>query len=154
MTMDSETPNNPTLARLEDQIAWYDRRSSSNESRFKWLKGVTIVSALFIPVLSQAKFGEPYVVPALGIIIAIAEGLQQLNQFQANWISYRSTCEALRHEKYLYLGQAGPYASVDKPIPVLAERVEGLISQENAKWISSQDQREKKPPSGQPTVKS
>jgi hypothetical protein len=76
----------------------------------------------------------------LGLVILIVEGLQQLNQYQTNWISYRSTCEALKHEKYLFLAAAGPYAKVDDPLPLLAERIEGLISQENAKWISTQQQ--------------
>jgi Protein of unknown function (DUF4231) len=70
----------------------------------------------------------------------IVEGLQQLNQYHANWISYRSTCEALKHEKYLFLAAAGPYAKVDDPLPLLADRIEGLISQEHAKWISAQQQ--------------
>jgi hypothetical protein len=44
----------------------------------------------------------------LGLVVLIVEGLQQLNQCQNNWIGYRSTCQALRHEKYLFLGNAGP----------------------------------------------
>lgn len=133
----------PTLDRLEDQIQWYDRKSRSNQSWYKWLKGVTIVAALFIPLLSTSAWGGRYAA-ALGIAIAIAEGLQQLNQFQANWIAYRSTCEDLKHEKYLYLGQAGPYASSERPLALLAERVEGLVSQEHAKWVTSQEQSTKK----------
>jgi hypothetical protein len=49
----------------------------------------------------------------------------------------------LKHEKYLYLAQAGPYAGADKPVVVLAERTESLISQEHAKWVSLQDQSRK-----------
>jgi hypothetical protein len=68
-----------------------------------------------------------------------------LNQFQASWIAYRSTCEALKHEKFLYLAQAGPYESNEKAIALLAERIEGLVSQEHAKWVSAQREAEKKP---------
>lgn len=71
---------------------------------YKWLKSVTILSALFVPVLSTVEWGRPYAA-GLGIAIAAAEGLQQMNQFQATWIAYRSTCESLKHEKYLYLGR-------------------------------------------------
>ncbi len=69
--------------------------------------------------------------------------MQQLNQYQQNWIAYRSTCEALKHEKYLYLAEAGPYGNAEnreKRIAVLADRIEGLISQEHAKWVSAQEQ--------------
>jgi hypothetical protein len=73
----------------------------------------------------------------------VLEGLLHLNQYQQNWIAYRSTCEELKHEKYVYLAQAPPYASVDKPHALLAERVESLVSQEHAKWASVQQQETK-----------
>jgi hypothetical protein len=55
-------------------------------------------------------------------------------------MAYRSTCEALKHERYLYLAKAGPYAAATEPRVLLAERVEGLVSQEHAKWASTQQQ--------------
>ena len=134
---------NETINRLEDQILWYDRKSGSNQRWFKWLKAVTLLSGVLVPVLSSAPWGRLYA-GALGVVIVIAEGLQQLNQYQTNLIAYRSTCEALKHEKYLYLAQAGPYATSEKPLSLLAERVEGLVSQENSKWVSSQEQSAKK----------
>ena len=53
---------------------------------------------------------------------------------------YRSTAEALKHERYLYLAAAGPYGGDDR-VRVLAERVEGLVSQEHAKWTESRRSR-------------
>ena len=135
--------SNPTLNRLDDQIDWYDKKSGANQRRYKWLKAITMVSAALVPVFSIQEWGRPYAA-ALGILIVLSEGLQQLNQYQANWIAYRSTCESLKHEKYLYLAQAGPYASLDKPLPLLAERIEGLVSQEHAKWVSAQQETGKK----------
>jgi hypothetical protein len=144
---------NSTIDRLEDQIRWYDRKSAYSQVWFKWLKGLTLISGVLVPVFSSVTWGRFYA-GALGIVIVIAEGLQQLNQYHANWIAYRSTCESLKHEKYLYFAQAGPYAASAKPLSLLAERVEGLVSQEHAKWVSSQEQmdktanaeRESKPP--------
>jgi hypothetical protein len=90
-----------------------------------------------IPLLFGLPVTTPnWVLGALGAAIAIIEGLQQLNQHHANWISYRSTCEALKHEKYLYLGKAGPYATASDAHALLAEKVEALVSQEHAKWAS------------------
>jgi hypothetical protein len=135
--------SNPTLDRLDNQIDWYDKKSGASQRTYKWLKAVTMVSAALVPVLSVQEWGRPYSA-ALGIIIVLSEGFQQLNQYQANWIAYRSTCEALKHEKYLYLAHAGPYASSDTPLPLLAERIEGLVSQEHAKWVSAQQETGKK----------
>jgi len=136
-------PNNPTIERLEDQISWYDRTSGTNKRWYKWLKGVTMVSGVFVPVAAAVEWGRPFAA-GLGVVIVIAEGMQQLNQYQTNWISYRSTSESLKHEKYLFLAGSGPYAASEKPLALLAERVEGLVSQEHAKWVSSQEQTPKK----------
>ena len=126
---------NFTIKRLEDQISYYDGKSVSNQKRFKFLKILEIASAAIVPF--AAGFSAPaYVTGAFGILIVITEGLQQLNQYQQNWIRFRSTCEALREEKYLYHGGAGPYANHANPIPLLAERIERLISQEHMRWVS------------------
>ena len=71
------------------------------------------------------------------------EGLLQLNQYHQNWISYRSTCETLKHEKYLYLANAGPYAAATSAHTLLAERIESLVSQEHAKWAAGQEETTK-----------
>jgi hypothetical protein len=71
--------------------------------------------------------------------------VQQLYQWQTNWVLYRSAAEALKHEKVLFLSSAGPYATVDRP-RLLAERSEGLISQEHAKWTQGREQADQRRP--------
>ena len=73
-----------------------------------------------------------------GALIVVVEGLQQLQQYQQNWTAYRSTCERLKHEKFLYLARAGPYVMASNRDSLLAARVEGLVSQEHAAWVSHQ----------------
>jgi Protein of unknown function (DUF4231) len=70
----------------------------------------------------------------------VLEGLLHLNQYQQNWTTYRSTCEALKHEKYVYLANAGPYANAAAAHALLAERIESTVSQEHAQWSSIQQQ--------------
>jgi Protein of unknown function (DUF4231) len=131
----------PTMERLEDQIGWYDRKSNSNQRTFKWMKVVEILAAALVPLF--AGFKLPWFAGGSGALIAILEGLQQLNQYHFNWITYRSTCESLKHEKYLYLAKAGPYGGAVDPHTLLAERIESLVSQEHAKWASGQEQAAK-----------
>ena len=137
-------PDDVTLERLEDQISWYDRKSADNQRRFKVLKALQLLTAASIPVV--ATLDLPAAVAAgLGGMIVVIEGFVQLNQYQQNWTSYRSTCEALKHEKYLFLAHAGPYAgAADGGRPLLADRIEGLISQEHAKWVSARDESGRK----------
>ncbi|HEY9355603.1 MAG TPA: DUF4231 domain-containing protein [Arthrobacter sp.] len=131
-------PDDPTWERLEDQINWYDRKSSDNQRRYKWLKLLELAVAAALPVV--AGIGSPaLVIGILAAVIVVLEGAHHLYQFQERWITYRSTAEALKHERYLYLAKAGPYLRADRHHQ-LAERIEGLISQEHAKWTSSQQQ--------------
>ena len=113
----------PILERLEDQIGWYDVRSRSNMRWFKRLKIMEIVSAAIIPFLAASHLPRAGAATGiLGILITVFEGMLQLNQFHENWIRYRSTCEALKHEKYIFLANAAPYSDVEKPRALLAER--------------------------------
>jgi hypothetical protein len=102
---------------------------------------VTVVAAATIPLLAAFLpngHWNQIVTSSLGVLIVVIQGIQQLFQLQTNWILYRSTCESLKREKYLYLGNAGPYAATQNPHALLAERVESLISKELAGWTSSQ----------------
>ncbi len=127
--------SDPTLTRLEEEIGWYNDKSGRSQRLYKWLKFIEIATAATIPIL--AAFHAPTVsAGVLGGLIVVLEGVQHVNQYHANWTSYRATCEALKHEKYLYLAAAGPYA-VENPHALLAERIEGLISQENTKWVAT-----------------
>ena len=132
-----------TLQRLEDQIAWYDARSGYNQRMFKGLKISMLVAATLIPLTSSMQV-IAWVPGSLGALVVILEGVQQLSQYHANWIAYRSTAEALKHEKYLYAAHAGPYAAAANRHGLLAERVEGIVSQEHAKWVSTQEESGKK----------
>jgi uncharacterized protein DUF4231 len=140
VTADDESP---AIARLEDQIGWYERKSAQNQQRFKLLKGVQLVAAAAIPVAATLD-AHPALTASLGALIVVVEGFQQLNQYQQNWTLYRSNAEALKHEKFLFLARAGPYASVTDGHALLADRIEGLISQEHAKWVSARREPEER----------
>lgn len=104
--------SDPIMERLQDQIAWYDRKSMINQRYFKRIKMVEIAAAAIIPFLSAFSSRlTTWVTGGLGVLITVLEGVLHLNQYQQNWIAYRSTCESLKHEKYVYLGKASPYAS-------------------------------------------
>jgi hypothetical protein len=72
----------------------------------------------------------------LGVGVVVLEGLQHLNQYHQLWLGYRSTCEALQHEKFLFLADAGPYGATEDKRAHLAERIEELISNEHTRWVS------------------
>lgn len=99
--------SDPIMERLEDQLAWYERKSTTNQRAYKQIKIVEILAAAIIPFLAALRRTDiGMVTGGLGVLVTVLEGMLHLNQYQQNWINYRSICEALKHEKYTYLGNA------------------------------------------------
>lgn len=123
--------------RLEVEIKWYDDKSGDNKRAHMRTKVIEIVCAALIPLLAgYAKNGAMSISIAIGVLgatVAVSAGVSSLMKFQENWIKYRTTAESLKKEKYLFLTGAEPYA-VDKPLLLLVQRVETLVSQENTNW--------------------
>lgn len=127
----------PVITRLEDQIGWYSRAATRNRRGHWSLRIASLTMAAAIPL--TVLFEQPNTLAAvLGAGIVIAEGAHELLRLQQNWTSFRATAEALKHEKYLFLAGAGPYRGEADPRPMLAERVEALISSETAGWVALQ----------------
>jgi|SRR3990170_6526241 len=135
----NEAEINPALGRLEEQRKWYSEKSAENKRRFQSLKVIEIVAAAIIP-FAAGYSGLAVLTGLLGVLIVVLEGIQGIYQFHDNWIAYRSTSEALKHEKYLWQAKAGPYMDAENPDALLAERVESLVSIEHAKWVLTQEQ--------------
>jgi len=123
--------------RIDDQINWYDRKSLQSQKWFKRLQIVSIIAATTIPFISgyltETTIWLKLAVGVLGLIVAAITAILGLYKFQENWLEYRTVCESLKHEKYLFLTKSEPYDSEDS-FKILVERVEGLISKENTKW--------------------
>ena len=58
-----------------------------------------------------------------------------LYKYHQNWIEYRSTSEALQHEKLLYLTQTIPYEN-DERFQTLVSRAESIMVNENQNWLA------------------
>lgn len=136
MTTVTELPKDDAIfVRVEEELTWYSHKARDARAAFKRIKLIEIIAASLIPFLT----GQPwpyvtYVVGGLGVLITVLEGILHLNQYQDHWTSYRNTAESLKHEKFLFMAKAGPYANAADPKALLAERCEGLISQENTQW--------------------
>ncbi len=128
--------------RVDDQLNWYSKKSVTNKKYHLWTRGLVIVFSAIIPF--AAGFLEThkndsttylnYVIGVLGMLVAILTGVSALMKFQEKWVKYRSTSEALKHEKYLYMTSSGGYKNADDPFHLLVTTVENLISKENATW--------------------
>lgn len=125
--------------RVNDQINWYDRKSSLNKKMFMRLRASEIVLALIIPFLTgYVNFYKDLftmLIGLSGIVVAAIASILTLYRYQENWIEYRTYAEALKYEKFLYLTKAGIYRE-QLSFPFFVERIEAILSKENAKWSS------------------
>lgn len=126
--------------RVEDQIQWYDKKSSCQKKWFYGLRTVTIVASVLVPFTAGLVVYSRYflnLTSFLGIIASIAESLASLAKVQEKWIQYRNIAEQLKHELYMFEMKAGVYddskSDIDK---TFVERVETIISSENVNWAN------------------
>lgn len=122
--------------RVDNQISWYDNKSQRAQGLFKALRLIELICAATIPIVAGFDvFGarSALVVSILGGVIVVCAALIGLGNYHENWVEYRTTCESLRHEKYLYSTKTEPY-DVPAPFSLLVQRVEGLVSKENTVW--------------------
>jgi hypothetical protein len=139
-----EVRQHPAWARLNDQLGWYDHKSAVNQKRYKQIQAAQIILATSIPVFALiGDYWGRLIMAILGASVAILAGFQQLGNYNDLWTTYRATAEHLRHEKYLFLAQSGPYRSLEEEeaLRLLAERVEERVSTEHAKWVSERTQQ-------------
>lgn len=133
------TPEEYIQSRVDEQIGWYSKKSRSNQNWFKTIKMIELVSASVIPFV--AGMGKdislsPWILGFLGVAVAICAGATTLYHHHENWITYRTTSEMLKHEKYLFVTSSGPYAEKEQ-FDVFVQRVESLLSKENLNWAAN-----------------
>ena len=140
--------------RVEDQIDWYDKKSQLNQKYFKNIRLIEIISAAIIPFVAGMGDSVPYgsiVLGLLGVLIAVSAGFSTLSKHQENWFMYRTTCETIKHEKYLFLTKSKPYSG-ENPFNQFVERIESLVSKENSQWSIVSREKTHNEPRSYPVV--
>lgn len=154
--MEKMTEDQYLTIRLDEQLAWYDHKSSWNQKWFRRTQLVQIVVSALIPFISGLGTIIPNtwgltLVGALGIVIAVATATSTLYKFQENWVQYRATAEQLRHERFMFLTGVEPYNGSGS-FNFLVQRVEGLISKENAAWAKAAQEKSDKKEEAKPVA--
>lgn len=126
--------------RVDDQIKWYSHKSRSYKNAFYRLRTTEIILAAAVPVMTGLRSAEnPWIRDVIGIlggIVLIIAAITSLFKFQENSVEYRTTCEFLKHEKYLYLSRSEPY-DIQNPFQLFVQRIEAHIASETTKWSQS-----------------
>jgi hypothetical protein len=118
---------------LEAHFRWYDRGATRSRYGYQGLKILALVSGAAVTVLA-AIGAPPGLTASLAAVVVVAEGVQQVFQFHANWISYRSTAETLRQHAFFFTAGIEPYDDPSTRRRVLAALLRDVTSKENAEW--------------------
>lgn len=121
--------------RVDPQIAWLSRQAAWNQRCFKRLRVAELVLATSIPLLAgyaDAHFVK-FLIGALGATVAVIAGIMALYKFQENWTDYRTTCESLKRERYLFATRTAPYEG-DDAYAAFVRTVEEHLANEHQGW--------------------
>jgi hypothetical protein len=116
------------------QFAWFDRMADVTRWGYRGLRMVALVVGAVVTLL--AAISAPAAVTAgLAAVLVVVEGTQQLFQFHTNWLSYRTTAEAMRGQALLFAVGAPPFADKDR-YELLATSLHELTSKQNSVWAT------------------
>ncbi len=153
--MDQEAFSSYLKDRYQDQVQWYDAKASRNQKiyrRCQWaLIGLSAVTPALVGLKVEfviAGFSHSLAIYT-SVAVAVLSASLKTFKFQENWINYRTTCETLRKEKYLFEAGLQGYGKSPDREALFVNRVEALISRENTLWLSAQkNPEEDESPSG------
>lgn len=133
--MNKECFNKYVEERYNQEVKWYDGMSKSNKKRYELCQSSMIILSAVTPILALTT--NAWITAGVASILAVITNIQKVFKFQENWISYRTTCETLRHEKHFFDASCNEYEEVEDKEKLFIERVESLISRESTLWVNN-----------------
>lgn len=130
--------------RILDQIDWYNKKSTKNQSQFKLCMLISIILSALIPILTLLSDTVCPIVIRL-LITAISSSITALSavislyHFQELWIQYRTNCEILQSTLHRFFTQTGEFKECnnDKAFNLLVMLCEECMTDEFQTWVAS-----------------
>ena len=129
--------------RLDQQIKWYDQRSSKLKRRHRWLKIISISFSALVPVsiAFSEKWAElKYAAALFGAAVTVIEGISGLLKDKDTYLGYRSASEGLLQEKMKYESRSGEDYNNTVELEnfkKLVFRCELIMAGESSKWVNT-----------------
>ena len=134
--------------RFWDQINYYEVKAERNQRIYRRLQWALIIFAALTPALIEFNLksllgeGFGHIATLTSVIVVILTAALKTFKYQEYWINFRTTCEALKKEKYLYDAELSDYQQSDDRQAQFIDRIEALLSRENTLWLSVQKKKE------------
>lgn len=132
--------------RVDDQLDYYKNAASTAKRSHFRMQTAIIVLGLLVPVVTNLPsewtlLGAGDIsthlriaVTVLSLTLAILTGLANFRKPGDLWLTYRMTEELIKHEKYLFVTDSGPYYNNKKAAHDFVETIEAIISAEHNKF--------------------
>lgn len=125
------------------QFKNYDHSATNNRLAYQWSKVSAIVIGAAVTVCAAISV-MAWVTATLAALLVVLEGMQQMFQWQRNWIEYRRTTETMRQHGLAFAARTGAYAGDDR-----RERLAGVLREvaltENQAWAEGIAGKQKSP---------
>ena len=120
--------------RIDPQIMWYDKKSTTYKNFFFSGNLLIIVLSALIPFLTSFESDNyKYIIGFMGVLITILTGILNMFGFYQKWLLYRSTSEKLKSEKYM-LDLISDKLDEQEKIDYV-QKLEQIIKNENKTWL-------------------
>ena len=118
---------------------FYDERAAQSK---RWYRGLStyliVIAALLTPLVAFAPdhVGWRIISAVLSATIVISTGLLAHLKCHENWLSYRSSWDALERERRSFETKTGSYGSVADTGALFVERVEAVLAGEGTDFYT------------------
>ncbi len=124
--------------RFNDAIGWYDTKAVTAKRRYQWMRTVTVIGGVIVPVLVNLDYPHLSIATTIiSILVVLLVSLETVFHYREQWVNYRSTEQFLRREYFLFTSNEGVYANTaeEEAFRLFVERVEAKIEAENASTL-------------------
>lgn len=132
--------------RYEPALKYYDRRAIRNKRGHYICSVLVLIISVFVASAQGLPDSVKVIANILAPTIALLSGIAALYRFHQEWMSARTTWDALRHEKFWKDAGVGPYEGAVDKNELFVSRVESLIDKEGTEWRSRQAAKLTGPP--------
>jgi len=122
--------------RYAEALKYYDKKAIWNKRLYHICSiYVLVVSVAISPIVLLCKDRGQIFTAILSPTVTLFAAIAGHFRFHENWLSYRATWDALKHQIHWHDSKAGFYAGQEDAHRFFVEQVEDLVSRERSEWL-------------------
>ena len=128
------------IHRIEEQLSYYEAKSTSNKKLYYRISIATIVLNALIPIVSlflpSADLIPKLIITSISSVTTILTGILALTGTKELWMKYRNNASCLTATLHQYYAHTGAFAekSPEEAFLLLSAICEAQMQEENKQW--------------------